>query len=68
MGMIMRGQDHSVAVARGATLADLDPVEFERFRRLCRGAGDDVAGLSDCGQVSAARRISAGVPRLRGLI
>lgn len=47
MGMVMRGQDYSVAVARGADMADLDRGEFERFRRLCRSAGDDVAGLSD---------------------
>lgn len=47
MGMVMRGQDFAVAVARGATMAELDPGEFDRFRRLCRGAGDDIAGLSD---------------------
>jgi ATP-dependent DNA helicase RecG len=47
MGMVMRGQDFAVAVARDATMAELDPGEFDRFRRLCRGAGDDIAGLSD---------------------
>ena len=47
MGMIMRGQDFATAVAAGATHADLDPGEFERFRRLCRAAGDDLDRLSD---------------------
>jgi ATP-dependent DNA helicase RecG len=28
-------------------LADLDPGEFARFRRLCRAAGDDLDRLSD---------------------
>ena len=47
MEMVLRGQDVAVAVAGDATLVDLDPGEFDRFRRLCRGAGDDMAGLSD---------------------
>lgn len=47
MGMVMRGQDYAVVVARGATMDDLDPAEFERFRRMCRAAGDEIAGISD---------------------
>lgn len=47
MGMVMRGQDFAAAVARGATLDDLDPVEFRRFRNLCHAAGDDLGRLSD---------------------
>lgn len=47
MGMVTRGQDFAAAQARGATLADLDPAEFDRFRKLCRTAGDDLGGLSD---------------------
>lgn len=47
MGMIMRGQDFAAAVARGAALENLDPNEFDRFRNLCRAAGDDLGALSD---------------------
>ncbi|GAA3707847.1 RNA-binding domain-containing protein [Gordonia hankookensis] len=47
MGMVTRGQDFAASTARDATLADLDPTEFNRFRRLCLGAGDELAGLSD---------------------
>ena len=47
MGMVMRGQDFAAAVARGAVFDDLDPTEFDRFRNLCRAAGDDLGGLSD---------------------
>lgn len=47
MGMVTRGQDFAAAVARGATLDDLDPGEFNRFRKLCQTAGDDLAELSD---------------------
>lgn len=47
MGMVLRGQDFAAAVARGAVLDDLDPNEFDRFRRLCRDAGDDLGALSD---------------------
>lgn len=47
MGMVMRGQDFATAVARGAVFDDLDPNEFNRFRNLCRAAGDDLGGLSD---------------------
>ncbi len=47
MGMVMRGQDFAAAVARGAVPDDLDSNEFDRFRDLCRAAGDDLGGLSD---------------------
>ncbi len=47
MGMVMRGQDFAAAVARGAVLDDLDPNEFDRFRSLCRVAGDDFGELSN---------------------
>ncbi|BBY33716.1 AAA family ATPase [Mycolicibacter minnesotensis] len=47
MGMVMRGQDFAAAVARGAAPDDLDPHEFNRFRNLCRAAGDDLGVLSD---------------------
>ncbi len=47
MGMVMRGQDFAAAVARGAVFNDLDSDEFDRSRKLCHAAGDDLAGLSD---------------------
>lgn len=47
MGMVTRGQDFAASIARGAGPDDLDPAEFSRFRRLCHGAGDDLADLSD---------------------
>src|SRR5699024_10014864 len=47
MGMVTRGQDYAGASARGATLDDLDAQEFNRFRTLCRVAGDDLGQLSD---------------------
>lgn len=47
MGMVTRGQDFAAAVARGATLDDLDSREFDRFRKLCKTAGDDLGELSD---------------------
>lgn len=47
MGMLTRGQDFATAVARDATIQNLEPAEFERFRRLCRASGDDLGMLSD---------------------
>lgn len=48
MGMVTRGIDYAASVARGASTADLDAREFDRFRRLCRGSGDEsMATLSD---------------------
>ncbi|ACY19679.1 AAA-4 family protein [Gordonia bronchialis DSM 43247] len=53
MGMVTRGQDFAAATARGATFDDLDSNEFERFRQLCRAAGDDLGELSDHDIISA---------------
>ncbi len=47
MGMVTRGQDFAAAPARDAKDTDLDPEEFERYRRLCRVAGDGLGDLSD---------------------
>lgn len=47
MGMVTRGQDYASSAARGATMQDLDPAEFDRFRKMCRESGDDFAELSD---------------------
>lgn len=49
MGFVTRGIDYAGATARGAAFVDLDPAEFERFRRLCsRSPGQEgLARLSD---------------------
>lgn len=47
MGMVTRGQDFAASAAVGATMADLDPGEFDRYRRLCNLTGDGTAGLQD---------------------
>ncbi|WP_240930521.1 RNA-binding domain-containing protein [Isoptericola sp. BMS4] len=47
LGMVTRGQDFASATARGATMDDLDPAEFDRFRSRCRANGDDLGTLSD---------------------
>ena len=47
LGMVTRGQDYAGAVAKGATIADLDPREFDRFRRLCRVSGSNFGDVSD---------------------
>lgn len=47
MGMITRGQDYAAAVAVGATQADLDPAEFDRYRRLSSLTRDSTANLQD---------------------
>ena len=48
-GMTAMGHDYAATTARGATMDDLDPLEFERLRRLCAtGHGDRVlADLSN---------------------
>ncbi len=41
VGLSAHGRDYAATPARGATLDALDPVEFDRFRRLCAaGKGD----------------------------
>lgn len=47
MGMVTRGQDYATSPALGATMLDLDPSEFDRFRALCRDNGDSLSDLSD---------------------
>lgn len=46
---VTRGLDYATAPAEGATFADLDPSQFDRFRRLCAATGGDqeMADLSD---------------------
>lgn len=47
MGMLTRGQDFAASRAMGAELEDLDPLEFDRFRRMCRETNDPYGELSD---------------------
>lgn len=49
VGLTAQGRDYAATPARGATLDDLDPTEFQRFRALCvTGKGDrGLAELSD---------------------
>ncbi|MEA4944089.1 MULTISPECIES: DNA glycosylase AlkZ-like family protein [Propionibacteriales] len=49
LGLVSRGIDYAAAPARGASMADLDPVEFERFRRRCAATSgqESMAKLSD---------------------
>lgn len=68
MGMVMRGQDFAAAVARGAVLEDLDANEFNRFRKLCRAAGDDLAGLSDTDILRALGLVPVNEPLALGAI
>lgn len=47
MGMVTRGQDFAAAPAQGATMDDLNPDEFDRFRRHSADTGDPVARLNN---------------------
>lgn len=49
VGLTAQGRDYAAAPARGATVGDLDPAEFDRFRQLCAdGKGDrTLADLSN---------------------
>lgn len=49
LGLVTRGIDYAASRAAGATSADLDPAEFDRFRRLCaRSPGQEgLSRLSD---------------------
>jgi ATP-dependent DNA helicase RecG len=49
MGLATRGIDYAASLASGATFSDLDPAEFDRFRRLCsRSPGQEgLSRLSD---------------------
>lgn len=49
IGLTAQGRDYAATPARGASMADLDLAEFDRFRRMCAaGKGDrTLAELSD---------------------
>lgn len=68
MGMITRGQDYAAAVAVGATHADLDPAEFDRYRRLCTLTGDSTASLQDADILKALGLVPIGSPLSLGAI
>lgn len=73
IGMVTRGMDYAASPARGATVGDLDPAEFDRFRRMCATTGDrGMSSLSDLdllralGLVPVSDRISLGAVLLFG--
>ncbi|MDL9947774.1 putative DNA binding domain-containing protein [Gordonia sp. ABSL11-1] len=74
MGMVTRGQDFAASIAWDASMSDLDPLEFDRFRRLCHGVGDELADLSDedvlraLGLVPIAAPVSIGAILLFGTV
>ncbi len=66
-GLDLAGVDYATIAASGATMLDLDPGEFDRFRRLCSsGRGDaSLANLDDVDVLRALRLDAgdAGTPR-----
>ena len=67
---ITRGLDYATAPAEGATLADLDPAQFDRFRRLCMTSGGDghLADLSDEDMCLALGLVPRSAPVSLGMI
>ena len=49
VGLTAQGRDYAATPARGASMSDLDPTEFDRFRAMCAaGKGDrTLEGLSN---------------------
>ncbi|WP_245851775.1 DNA glycosylase AlkZ-like family protein [Mobilicoccus massiliensis] len=68
LGMLTRGQDYAAAAATGATHADLDPAEFDRYRRLCSLTGDSTASLQDEDILRALGLVPIGSPLSLGAI
>lgn len=68
MGMVTQGQDYAAAVARGASMDDLDPREFDRFRDLCRSSGDALGNLSDGDVLKALGLVPLGNPVSLGAV
>lgn len=57
-GLSSYGRDYAATPARGATMADLDPVEFERFRAMCASSrGDGVLASAEDRDVLRALRL-----------
>ena len=59
-GFSTQGRDYAEVAARGATLEDLDPEEFERFRSHCATRGD--ATLASAGSLDICRALRLVVP------
>lgn len=68
MGMLTRNQDYAGATAAGASMRNLNPDEFDRFRRLCRTSGDDVGNLSDNDILKALGLVPANAPLSLGAV
>lgn len=71
LGMVSRGIDYAATPARGAVMADLNPAEVERYRRLCaRTAGQAaLAALSDLDICKALGVVSPdGTPTLGAIL
>lgn len=57
-GLSSQGRDYAATPARGATMADLDPAEFDRFRTMCASSrGDGVLSSSENRDVLRALRL-----------
>ncbi|MGJ9422395.1 RNA-binding domain-containing protein [Aeromicrobium sp. CF3.5] len=65
IGLAADGRDYAGTLARGATVDDLDPDEFNRFRRMCAsGKGD--RGLADSSDLEILRALRLIRPELAG--
>lgn len=60
-GLSLHGRDYAEATARGASIADLDGREFDRFRRLC-GDGRGDRGLADASDEEILRALRLNRP------
>lgn len=57
-GLAAQGSDYAAVTARGAEVGDLDPLEFERFRRLCAaGKGDRALANASGDEILRALRL-----------
>ena len=57
-GLSSHGRDYAATPARGASMADLDPAEFERFRALCASSqGDGVLASAENRDILRALRL-----------
>lgn len=58
-GLAAQGSDYAAVAARGVSLDDLDPLEFERFRRLCSsGKGDRALANASPEEILRALRLT----------
>lgn len=61
-GLSSQGRDYAATPARGASIDDLDPVEFERFREMCGSSRGDgiLASATDRDILRALRLVDPG--------